>query len=386
LHKSLISQVKSLIIRLRDEGLFLLLGILWAILISGAVVFYLLESKAGNNEINNLFDAFYWAWVTMTTVGYGDITPKTVGARIAAAVLMFLSMGLISLVTATISSIFVARKIREGRGLEKVHERDHYIICGWNNDAERLLKALTDQAGEELLHIVLVNDLPEEDLLALVERYKPHRLAFVRGDYTQDTVLEKANLTSAKAVLLLPNLQRYPASEVDEKTILATYSIKAAAPKLKVYAYLLSVDKVRAARRAKADGILVSDDYGPYLGAAQMLAPAIPVFLGELVKGVHSRLKAKPLPSEWRGKTYGEAVKAFYDKYRHTLLGVYREEKQIGLGAFLSADSSDYLDAFIQQKLHQAGRSLEEHDKVKVHLNPAPDTILNDGDYLVYLE
>lgn len=117
--------------RLREEGVLDLIMILWIILLIGATTVYFLDYGSENRTITNIFDAFYWAWVTMTTVGFGDLTPTTTAARIAASIMMFFSLALISFFTATISSIFVARKIREGKGLEKINYTDHYVICGW---------------------------------------------------------------------------------------------------------------------------------------------------------------------------------------------------------------------------------------------------------------
>ncbi|MBT5234238.1 MAG: hypothetical protein HOM18_02975, partial [Candidatus Marinimicrobia bacterium] len=122
--------------RLREEGVLDLLLILWVILFIGGIAVFLLDYSSNDRLITNLFDAFYWAWVTMTTVGFGDLTPVTPAARIAASIMMFFSMALISFFTATISSIFVAKKIREGKGLEKIKYSDHYIICGWNDLAD----------------------------------------------------------------------------------------------------------------------------------------------------------------------------------------------------------------------------------------------------------
>jgi voltage-gated potassium channel len=49
----------------------------------------------------------WWAVVTVTTVGYGDIYPRTVGGRIVAMLLMLVGIGFISVLTATIASLFV---------------------------------------------------------------------------------------------------------------------------------------------------------------------------------------------------------------------------------------------------------------------------------------
>ena len=55
--------------------------------------------------------------MTITTVGYGDITPATVGGRIIAAMLMVIGIGLFSFVTANIASRFVVQDEQDGSGM-----------------------------------------------------------------------------------------------------------------------------------------------------------------------------------------------------------------------------------------------------------------------------
>ncbi len=77
-------------------------------------------------------DAFWWSFVTITTVGYGDITPSTIGGRIIGVVVMVCGIGLLGMFTATIASVFVDTKLKEGKGVRGVKVKDHFIICGWS--------------------------------------------------------------------------------------------------------------------------------------------------------------------------------------------------------------------------------------------------------------
>ena len=372
--------------RLREEGVLDLLIILWIILFIGAVAVFILDYSSSNRNITNIFDAFYWAWVTMTTVGYGDLSPATPGARIAASIMMFFSMALISFFTATISSIFVARKIREGKGLEKIKYTDHYIICGWNDLADELLESLLKQDNEDQTPIILVNELSEEEIDSWRGKLNATHLGFVRGDFTQDAILNKANVSKAKAVLILPNLVRLSSSEADEKTALATYSIKALAPKTKVYAYIRHYENKSKLKRAKADGVIVADEFGPFLGASQLHNPGIPAFLSEMMDTEQTRLTTAPVPDKLIGKTYGDLFDYIYTDQGQTLLGVYQEEGSAGIGDFLSADSGDYLDQFIAAKLKAAGRGVTEEQKMKVRVNPEKDYVIKTDERMILLK
>jgi len=280
----------------------------------------------------------------------------------------------------------VARKIREGKGLVKIVDKNHYIICGWNDLADELLEALLEQIEGTNTEIVLINELSEEEIDSWRSQLKAHQLGFVRGDFTQDEVLEKANIKKAKAVLILPNLIKVAAAEADEKTALATYSIKALAPKVKVYVYILNYENRTNLRRAKADGIIVADEYGPYLGAAQLHRPEIPAFLGEMLDADQKRLSTRSVPRDLVGRSFEELFKKIYAEEHMTVLGLFAEETTAGVGDFLSADSGDYLDQFIAAKLKAAGKSMQDEHKVKVRINPEKDYVLNENEIMILLQ
>jgi voltage-gated potassium channel len=372
--------------RLLEEGVLGILVVLWVVMVIGATTVYFLDLGSDNRQITNIFDAFYWAWVTMTTVGFGDLTPVTPAARFAASVMMFFSLALISFFTATISSIYVARKIREGKGLEKINYSDHYVICGWNDLADELLDSFLKQDNEEETPVILVNELSEEEVDAWRSKLNASHLGFVRGDYTQDSVLEKANIKKAKAVLILPNLIKSTMADADEKTALAAYSIKGVAPKVKVYAYILYAESKSTLRRAKVDGIIVADEFGPYLGAAQLHQPGIPAFLMQMLNADFDHLETQPIPERMVGQTYGELFKHSFDEFGTTLLGLFVEETTAGISDFLAADSGDYLDQFIAAKLKASGRSGDEEYKVKVRINPEKDYVLKAEEHMILLK
>ncbi|MEX1077588.1 MAG: potassium channel family protein [Homoserinimonas sp.] len=72
------------------------------------------EQNADGSNITNIGDAFWWAFVTITTVGYGDYYPVTVAGRLIAVGLMIAGIALLGSVTATIASWFLEQvKVRD---------------------------------------------------------------------------------------------------------------------------------------------------------------------------------------------------------------------------------------------------------------------------------
>ena len=121
-------------------------------------------------DLKNYGEALWWTIVTITTVGYGDYTPDTLGGRILAVFLMFSGIGLMAVVTGTISSIFTTKKIMEGRGLDMIKDKKHLIICGWNNNVEKVLECMAQIGHTMKQDVVLINDLQENPLKSMTYR------------------------------------------------------------------------------------------------------------------------------------------------------------------------------------------------------------------------
>jgi voltage-gated potassium channel len=94
-----------------------------------AIVVWACEQSAPDRNIDTVWQAFWWAIVTVTTTGYGDYTPVTVQGRLFAVVLMGLGVTSLAVVTATVAATFQeqAMRVRGARDaapqLEEVSER-----------------------------------------------------------------------------------------------------------------------------------------------------------------------------------------------------------------------------------------------------------------------
>jgi voltage-gated potassium channel len=80
-----------------------------ATVILGAVAVYVAE-RGANDAIGSFGDALWWAIVTATTVGYGDVSPVTLQGRVIAVFLMITGIGVIGVFTATVASFFFERE------------------------------------------------------------------------------------------------------------------------------------------------------------------------------------------------------------------------------------------------------------------------------------
>ncbi|MFV3350658.1 MULTISPECIES: potassium channel family protein [Aeromonas] len=106
---------------------FLLLGV-------GSGVMYWIESGQPGSQIETPYDAFWWTLVTLSTVGYGDLVPKTEEGRFVASLLILFGVGLFGAISGFMASLFLQPNKGDG---ETDKWRHHY-----NNQQEELLREI----------------------------------------------------------------------------------------------------------------------------------------------------------------------------------------------------------------------------------------------------
>jgi voltage-gated potassium channel Kch len=93
-----------------------LFTIWFSVTVIASLMFYVAES-AENPNVNNIFDAGWWALVTATTVGYGDIFPVTVAGRVAGVVMMLVGIATFSALAGLIGSALQRRRAEIAAGM-----------------------------------------------------------------------------------------------------------------------------------------------------------------------------------------------------------------------------------------------------------------------------
>jgi voltage-gated potassium channel Kch len=104
------------------------------VVLAGGVLMWALD----RSEYPNVGRGLWWAMQTVTTVGYGDVTPANVSGRIIAAVVMLWGIAFVAILVAAITSTFVARAARE---------RDRGTALAEDAEARRIEARLDDLAA-----------------------------------------------------------------------------------------------------------------------------------------------------------------------------------------------------------------------------------------------
>ncbi len=173
----------------------LLILVVFVVFISG-ISLYVFEERT-NQNITSLFDAFYWSLVTISTVGYGDITPITTEGRVITIIIILTGIGLISFATSIIVSAFSEKleEVRKERILGKVKKfESFYIICGYTHMA----KLLAERLKKEKKNFLII-DLNKE----VVDEAINSGMLAIWADASKKETFKKINFDKVAAVLAL---------------------------------------------------------------------------------------------------------------------------------------------------------------------------------------
>lgn len=352
-------------------------------LIAAGAMFVVEQSS--NEQYGSLWDALWWALVTMTTTGYGDVVPKSFPGRLLGVLTMFTGLGLVTVITALVASAFVTEGLKEARGLEAIKSRGHVIIAGWNWGGQRVVQGLTVLNADGGVPVVLVNQLPEETVNELLYEFRDLDVRFVRGDFTQETVLERANVSAARAAILLADSSSPTSTRADERTIIACLSMKHLNPDIHVTGELLDASSAPHLQRAGADDVVVSGEFNAFLLAASAASPGVTHVLRALADfGGPARLRTLPVPARYVRSTFRDLAGRLEEADGLLAIGIVTEAKGLTLADVLSAESTP-VDEFIQRKFEEAGFGLGASMLAGVQVNPPQDYVLKAEDQVVVI-
>ncbi|MBO0767715.1 MAG: potassium channel protein [Solirubrobacterales bacterium] len=285
------------------------------ILVAGATAFSLSEHQDFGSSV-------YWVFTTATTVGYGDVTPKTAVGRIVANVVMLTTIPSVAAVFAIWTGSTIINNTRRLLGMDSNPPNDAYTaVYGTHPVVPRVIDELV-RSGEP---VVLVAGERPAGLTEAVH--------FIAGDPTDEAVIKHTDLARANRVLI--------ACEDDSDTLVIAVAIASAKHPMDTYALTQSPRVARALKELGIDHTLSADELVGHTLAKSLETPHAGGLLLQLVDTDNYRLVQTPVADGLVAKPLS-AIRA---EHRGKLvLGVARgEDVDLGLSDDPTLASGDTL-------------------------------------------
>jgi len=186
------------ILKTKKFELITLLMLVGFITFIGGAVIYVFEYQQ-NPNIHSFFDAIYWSLITISTVGYGDISPVTSQGRILTMFLILAGIAFISFATSIIASAFTEKleEVKSQRIENEAHKlHSFYLICGYSKVTELVANNL--KKDNEKFIIV---DLDEDK----ISEASSKGFLALKADITKKETLELFNFEHIKKIFILTN-------------------------------------------------------------------------------------------------------------------------------------------------------------------------------------
>ena len=238
-----------------------------ALVLGGTIGYTLIEGWP-------LGDSLYMTFITLTTVGFGEVQPLSDAGRHFTIVFLIVSIVTVGYsFTILISYIFegiLLQTMRERRMIKNIRRiKDHFIICGCG-DTGREVALEFKRSG---VKFVVIDINPEESQLA-----RDESILFIKGDAVYDEVLMEANIEHAKGLVsVLPE---------DESNVFVVLTARQLNPNLMIVAQASEERTIRKLVKAGANRVISPKQIAGRRLASIVLRPSVVNFLDVFVEGV----------------------------------------------------------------------------------------------------
>lgn len=246
---------------------------LGALTLTALIVYFGRDGYIDNNSDSpiSLGDAFYYATVSVSTTGYGDIVPVTPEARMMTTVfvtplrLIFLIVFVGTTVELLTESSRQSFRIQRWRS----RVRNHVVVVGYGTKGRAAVETLLGDGTEPTDIVVVDTDRTQLDAASALG------LVTVTGNATQAGVLRVAGVQRAAAIVIATNR--------DDTAVLVTLTARELAPNIRIVASVRESENVHLLRQSGATSVIVSaETAGRLLGAATS-TPAVVEVIEDLL-------------------------------------------------------------------------------------------------------
>jgi len=258
------------------RGIVIRIVVALACIVATAIIVYV--ERAGyrdlDGRVNSWLDAFYYATVTLSTTGYGDITPVSDSARLTNTIVItpLRLLFLIVLVGTTIEVLTERSRhqFRYARWRRRV--KKHTVVIGYGMKGRSAVAALIDQGCAAETIVVVDTDG------ASIKAATGDGCAGVQGDARREEVLRRAAVTTAQRVIV--------ATDRDDTSVLVTLTARRLAPTATIVAAAREEQNIGVLRQGGADVVIPTAESAGRLLGLSTIAPNAGELLEDLLEPV----------------------------------------------------------------------------------------------------
>lgn len=269
--------LRVLLARVKDPpGVTRVLVVLVGLLCYGTTGFLYFELPV--NEHLGWSDGLWWSLATLTTVGYGDVSPATVGGRyVVAAPMMLVGIGLLGYVLSIAAASLVEARSRDIAGLGSMKMSGHVVVINHPNEG-KVLRLL-----DELAHGGLGRDvvLVDEELAEIPPALLKRGVRFVRGNPSRDETLTRAAIDDCALAVILS--RRPGDAHSDDLNLAITLAIEARAHRVRTVVECIEPAHEELFRKAGADSIVCTSRFDAHFLGSEALNPGVQDVVDELL-------------------------------------------------------------------------------------------------------
>ncbi len=294
------------------------------------IMLYVFEGDNKNPNIHNIFDAFYWALITISTVGYGDIAPVTPEGRIMTMLIIITGIGLISFVTSIIVSSFNERlgALREDRVVQDVAKKKRLtVVCGYGLLGRLVVEGLKKEGVE----FVIIDNSEEMAELAYKKGY--HAIC---ADATQGDVFKKLGINERISHVLC-------LTSDDIQNAFIAVNVKSLNENIYVTARCSDSEIAQKMECANVNQIVMPQEIAGMMGAVYAGEPvAFDVLLTIIEEKEKTHINEITI-TEGSFLDKKSIKEINFERLRLILLGVFKKSESATLGEFVFNPSDDFV-------------------------------------------
>ena len=250
------------------------------------IVYFGRDGYIDNNSDTplSLADAFYYATVSVSTTGYGDIVPVSPEARMWTTVVVT-PLRLIFLITFVGTTVeLLTERSRQSFRIQRWRSRvrDHTVVVGYGTKGRAAVDTLLGDGTEPTDIVVVDTDRTQLDAASALG------LVTVTGNATRSSVLRIAGVQQARAIVVATNR--------DDTAVLVTLTARELAPNIRIVASVRESENVHLLRQSGANSVIVSaETAGRLLGAATTTPSVVEVIEDLLTPDAGFAISERPV-------------------------------------------------------------------------------------------